>query len=154
MRSINFAPFYRSTVGFDEMFSDQFAGVDASEPNYPPYDIERIDENAYRISLAVAGFAEAELSIEVEDSTLTIRGKKQQLNNERDANTLHRGIATRAFQRRFQLAEHVGVMGASLENGLLDVDLLREVPEAMKPRSVPISHPGILVEAHPAVIAA
>jgi molecular chaperone IbpA len=156
MPTINFAPFYQSTVGFDEMFSqlDQLVGVEDSAPNYPPYDIERTDENAYRISVAVAGFAEADLSIEVEENTLTIRGEKQQPSNERTANTLHRGIATRAFQRRFQLAEHVGVRGASLDNGLLNVDLLREVPEAMKPRAIPIAHPSTLVEASPALVAA
>jgi molecular chaperone IbpA len=156
MRTINFAPFYRSTVGFDEMFSrlDELAGVEDSAPNYPPYDIERTGENAYRISLAVAGFAEADLSIEVEENILTIRGEKQQQSNERAGNTLHRGIATRAFQRRFQLAEHVGVKGANLENGLLDIDLLREVPEAMKPRAIPIAHPNSLVEASPTLVAA
>ncbi len=156
MRTINFAPFYRSTVGFDEMFSrlDQLAGVEDSGPNYPPYDIERTGENAYRISLAVAGFAEADLSIGVEENMLTIRGEKQQQNNERAGNTIHRGIATRAFQRRFQLAEHVGVKGASLENGLLDIDLLREVPEAMKPRAIPIAHPNSLVEVSPSLVAA
>ena len=155
MPTVNFAPFYRSTVGFDQMFSrlDQLVGVEHSAPNYPPYDIERTGENAYRISVAVAGFAETDLSIEVEENTLTIRGEKQP-NNEKAANTLHQGIATRGFQRRFQLAEYVGVKGASLENGLLDVELLREVPEAMKPRAIPIAHPGHLVEASPTLVAA
>jgi len=155
MPTINFAPFYRSTVGFDQMFSrlDQLFGAEDSTPNYPPYDIERIGEDAYRISVAVAGFAETDLSIEVEENTLTIRGEKQP-NNEKVANTLHQGIATRAFQRRFQLAEHVGVKGASLENGLLDVDLVREVPEAMKPRAIPIAHPSHLLEAKPTMVAA
>lgn len=137
MRQFDLAPLYRSTVGFDRLFSllDSVAGGEAS-PGYPPYNIERTDENAYRITVAVAGFAESELSIEVKENSLTVRGEKAA--EERKSEVLHQGIAARAFERRFQLADHVQVTGASLENGLLHVELVREVPEAKKPRSIPI----------------
>ena len=141
MRTFDLTPFYRSTVGFDRLFSllDQTSGVDAS-PGYPPYNIERTGENAYRVTVAVAGFAEPELSIEVKENTLTIRGEKQAKQNEKDGEVLYQGIAARAFERRFQLADHVVVKGAALENGLLHVDLVREIPEAMKPRTIPIGN--------------
>jgi molecular chaperone IbpA len=141
MRTFDLTPLYRSTVGFDRLFSllDQATGLE-SAPSYPPYNIERTGENAYRITVAVAGFAEPELSIEVKENTLTIRGEKQAKQNEKDGEVLYQGIAARAFERRFQLADHVVVKGAALENGLLHVDLVREIPEAMKPRSIPIGN--------------
>jgi molecular chaperone IbpA len=137
MRTFDLAPLYRSTVGFDRLFSllDQVAGVDGA-PSYPPYNIERTGENAYRVTLAVAGFTEADLSIETREDTLTIRGEKQAKDAENSGEVLYQGIAARAFERRFQLADHVQVKGATLENGLLHVDLVREVPEAMKPRQI------------------
>ena len=137
MRTFDLAPFYRSTIGFDRLFSllDQVTG-DAA-PGYPPYNIERTGENAYRISVAVSGFSEPELSIVATDNTLTIKGEKA--TNEK-SDLLYRGIAARAFERVFQLADHVQVKGAALENGLLHVDLVREIPEAKKPRSIPIGN--------------
>ena len=141
MRTFDFAPLYRSTVGFDRMFSmlDQLGGVDNGAQSYPPYNIERTGENTYRITVAVAGFAEADLSLEAKENTLTIRGEKQAKNSETAGEVLYQGIAARAFERRFQLADYVQVKGASLENGLLHVDLAREIPEAMKPRQIPIN---------------
>ena len=141
MRTFDLTPLYRSTVGFDRLFSllDQATGVE-SAPSYPPYNIERTGENDYRITVAVAGFAESELSIEVKENTLTIRGEKQVKQNEKSGEVLYQGIAARAFERRFQLADHVEVKGAALENGLLHVDLAREIPEAMKPRTIPIGN--------------
>jgi molecular chaperone IbpA len=139
MRTFDLAPLYRSTVGFDRLFSmlDNAAGFDAA-PGYPPYNIERTGEDAYRISVAVAGFADSELSIEAKENTLTIRGDKEKA--ETQGEVLHQGIAARAFERRFQLADHVQVTGASLVNGLLHVDLVREIPEAKKPRQIPIGN--------------
>jgi len=141
MRTFDLAPLYRSTVGFDRLFSllDQATGVDPT-PGYPPYNIERTGENAYRISVAVAGFSEPELSIEVKENSLLVRGDKQEKTEEKKGEVLHRGIAARAFERRFQLADHVEVKGAVLENGLLHVDLVRQIPEAMKPRQIPITN--------------
>lgn len=138
MRHADFTPFYRSAIGFDRLIQklDQAAGFD-SEGTYPPYNIERTGENAYRITLAVAGFAEPELKIEVKEQTLTVSGEKAPDGS--DKTYLHRGIAARAFERRYQLADHVDVTGAVFENGLLHVDLVRNVPERMKPRSVPIA---------------
>ena len=146
MRTFDLAPLYRSTVGFDRLFSllDQVAGVDGSVPGYPPYNIERTDENAYRITVAVAGFAEPELSIVVKENTLTIRGEKHK--EEKAGEVLYQGIAARAFERVFQLADFVQIKGAALENGLLHVDLVREIPEAKKPRSIPISVNGKVIE--------
>jgi molecular chaperone IbpA len=140
MGTFDLAPLYRSTVGFDRLFSmlDNVAGFDAGAPGYPPYNIERTGENNYRISIAVAGFAEPEISIVAKENTLTIKGEKQTKNDESKGDVLYQGIAGRAFERTFQLAEHVEVRGASLENGLLHVDLVREVPEAKKPRQIPI----------------
>lgn len=138
MRAFDLSPLYRSTVGFDRLFSmlDQMGGVD-SAPTYPPYNIERTGENAYRISIAVAGFTEADLSIEAKENTLTVRGEKKE-KAENKGEVLYQGIAARTFERRFQLADHVEVKGAALENGLLHIDLVREIPEAMKPRQIPI----------------
>ena len=138
MRTFDLAPLYRSTVGFDRLFS-MLDGFEAA-PGYPPYNIERTGENDYRITVAVAGFAEPELSIEVKENTLTIRGEKQAKQNEKDGEVLYQGIAARTFERAFQLADHVEVKGAHLENGLLHVDLTREVPEAHKPRQIPIGN--------------
>jgi molecular chaperone IbpA len=142
MRSFDLTPLYRSTVGFDRLFSllDSFGGPDGTTPAYPPYNIERTGENAYRISVAVAGFTNDELNIEAKENTLTIRGEKQVNEKEEKGEVLYQGIAARAFERRFQLADHVEVRGASLENGLLHVDLVREIPEAMKPRQIPIGN--------------
>ena len=141
MRTFDLAPLYRSTVGFDRLFSllDQVTGLDAT-PGYPPYNIERTGDNAYRISVAVAGFSEPELTIEAKESTLLIRGEKKEKTEEKKGEVLHQGIAARAFERRFQLADHVEVKGATLEHGLLHIDLVRQVPEAMKPRQIPISN--------------
>ena len=135
MRTFDLAPLYRSTVGFDRLFSmlDAFE----SAPGYPPYNIERTGENDYRITIAVAGFAENELSIEAKENTLTIKGAKQ-AKQEPAGQVLYQGIAARAFERVFQLADYVAVKGAKLENGLLHVDLAREIPEAKKPRQIPI----------------
>jgi molecular chaperone IbpA len=139
MRQFDLAPLYRSTVGFDRLFSalDQFVSADAA-PTYPPYNIERTGENAYRITVAVAGFTEADLSIEVRENALTLKGERK-ADGEARPEFLHQGIAARAFERRFQLADHVQVTGAALENGLLHVDLVREVPEAKKPRRIEIA---------------
>jgi molecular chaperone IbpA len=139
MATYDFTPFYRSTVGFDRLFSlfDQLSAGDNGQ-TYPPYNIERTGENAYRITIAVAGFGEKDLSLESKDNTLTVRGERKEENGA-DREVLYRGIAGRAFERRFQLADHVEVRGAALENGLLHVDLVREVPEALKPRKIEIT---------------
>lgn len=139
MRHFDLSPLYRSTVGFDRLFSllDQASGVE-NAPTYPPYNIERTAENAYRISIAVAGFAEGDLSIEAKENALTVRGDKQAGDGAAQREVLHQGIAARAFERRFQLADYVHVTGATLENGLLHIDLVREIPEAKKPRLIPI----------------
>ena len=137
MRTFDLAPLYRSTVGFDRLFSmlDGFESV----PGYPPYNIERTGENDYRVTVAVAGFGEKELSIEAKENTLTIKGNKQ-VKEEQNGEVLYQGIAARAFERVFQLADQVQVKNASLENGLLHVDLVREIPEAKKPRQIPIGN--------------
>ena len=156
MRTFDFAPLYRSTVGFDRMFSmlDQFEGVEDSGSNYPPYNIERTGENAYRISVAVAGFTDADLSIDTNENRLAIRGEKQANDGEKTRDVLYQGIAARTFERSFQLADHVEVKGASLENGLLHVDLVREIPEAMKPRAIPIASSSKRLEVKPTKVAA
>jgi molecular chaperone IbpA len=136
MRHYDLTPLYRSTIGFDRLGSllDTLTNFEGDVPSYPPYNIERVGE--YRISMAVAGFGDKDLNIEVKENALSIRGEK---NSEvEDTTFLHRGIASRSFERRFQLADHVVVKGASLENGLLHVDLVRELPEAMKPRTIAI----------------
>jgi len=140
MRPFDLSPLYRSTVGFDRLFSllDQGAGPEAASA-YPPYNIERTGENDYRVTLAVAGFAREDLSIETRENTLAIKGAKEtapETGVKREI--LHQGIAARAFERRFQLADHVVVTGASLANGLLHVDLVRQIPEAQKPRRIEI----------------
>ena len=138
MRTFDLAPLYRSTVGFDRLFS-MLDGFE-SAPGYPHYNIERTGDNAYRITVAVSGFAKDELSIVAKENTLTIKGEKVSSENCKDkSEVLYRGIAARTFERAFQLADFVIVKDASLENGLLHVDLVREIPEAKKPRSIPIS---------------
>ncbi len=139
MRHVDFSPLYRSTVGFDRLFTmlDSLAQPEGSQ-TYPPYNIEKTGDNAYRITMAVAGFGEDELSIEAREHVLTVTGEKAE-DGDKDGEFLYRGIAKRAFERRFQLAEHVEVKGAELVNGLLHVDLAREIPEAMKPRRIDIS---------------
>ena len=136
MRTFDLAPLYRSTVGFDRLFS-MLDGFE-SAPGYPPYNIERTGENDYRVTVAVAGFAENELSIEAKENTLTIKGSKQ-AKEEQNGETLYQGIAARAFERVFRLADFVEVKAAKLEHGLLHIDLVREVPEAMKPRTIRIT---------------
>jgi molecular chaperone IbpA len=156
MSTFNFAPFYRSTVGFDRLFStlDQLVSMESPAPSYPPYDIARTGEDAYRISVAVAGFTDADLSIEAKENTLTIRGEKQTNDEETTGDLLYRGIAARSFERSFQLADYVEVRGASLENGLLHVDLVREIPEVMKPRVIPIMSSRKVLEVKPTQVAA
>jgi molecular chaperone IbpA len=139
MRHFDLTPFYRSTVGFDRLFNLLDQANAETAPGYPPYNIERTGENAYRVSVAVAGFAENELSIELKDNTLTVKGEKQAKQEQKSGEILYQGIAARAFERVFQLADFVQVKGATLENGLLHVDLVREIPEAKKPRQIPIN---------------
>ena len=139
MRTYDLTPFYRSTVGFDRFFSLLDQAASDGSPGYPPYNIERTGENAYRITVAVSGFSQNELSIVAKENTLTIKGEKSVTENGNKADVLYRGIAARAFERAFQLADFVQVKNASLENGLLHVDLVREIPEAKKPRNIPIA---------------
>jgi molecular chaperone IbpA len=139
MRTYDLTPFYRSTVGFDRLFSLLDQVTSDGTPGYPPYNIERTGDNAYRISVAVSGFGKDELSIVAKENTLTIKGEKVANENGKDkSEVLYRGIASRTFERIFQLADFVLVKNASLENGLLHVDLVREIPEAKKPRNIPI----------------
>ncbi len=138
MRQYDLSPLYRSAIGFDRLANlvDNALRSDA-QPSYPPYNVERIDENNYLITMAVAGFTRAEIDIEVENDTLKIVGSKQKI--EPAKTYLHRGIGTRDFEHRFQLAEHVKVVSAALDNGLLSISLEREIPETMKPRMISIS---------------
>lgn len=142
MRAFDFAPLYRATVGFDRIadLMDRALTADVAQPSYPPYNIEKTAEDAYRISIAVAGFAPEELSVEVRDGALLVAARKAP--EEAERNFLHRGIATRAFERRFALADHVRVTGASHELGMLHIDLVRETPEALKPRRIEIARPA------------
>ena len=139
MRHVDFSPLYRSTVGFDRLFTmlDSLGQPDQAQ-SYPPYNIERTGENTYRITMAVAGFDESELTIEAREHALTVKGEKAEEDGG-EAQYLYRGIAKRAFERRFQLADHVEVLGAALKNGLLHIDLKRNIPEEMKPRKIAIS---------------
>jgi molecular chaperone IbpA len=142
MRNLDFAPLYRATVGFDRIadLMDRVLASDVAQPTYPPYNIEKTAEDAYRISIAVAGFGPDDLTVEVRDGSLFVAARKT---GEEDArNYLHRGIATRAFERRFALADHVRVTGAVHENGMLHLDLVRETPEALKPRRIEIARAG------------
>ena len=138
MRPFDFAPLYRSTVGFDRLVQmlDGTAGFESETPSFPPYNIERLSDNEYRITMAVAGFAGTELKIDVKENALTVAGTKA--SESKDRQFLHRGIATRAFERRFQLADHVEVKTADLTHGLLSIDLVRNLPERLKPRTISI----------------
>ncbi|TXH95995.1 MAG: Hsp20 family protein [Pseudorhodobacter sp.] len=153
MRGFDFAPLYRATVGFDRIadLMDRALTADVAQPTYPPYNIEKTAEDAYRISIAVAGFTPDELSVEVKEGALFVTARKAPETG--DKTFLHRGIATRAFERRFALADHVRVSGASHEHGMLHIDLVREVPEAMKPRRIEIGRPSAVetpaIEAKP-----
>jgi len=145
MRQFDLTPLYRSTVGYDRLFNvlDNATGGENLNTGYPPYNIERLGENEYRITMAVAGFSEDDLDIESRENTLTVKGNKMAESEEADdSRFLHQGIAARAFERRFQLADHVEVKGARIENGLLHIDLKRELPEAMKPRTIKIGNSG------------
>ncbi len=141
MRTNDWAPLYRSTVGFDRLFDllDQATRVEPMN-NWPPYNIEKVADDQYRITMAVAGFGEDDLELLVQENVLTVRGKASEPEN--GVTYLHRGIARRAFEHRFQLADFVRVAGAKLANGLLDIELVREVPESMKPRRIAINHAG------------
>ena len=142
MRSYDFTPLYRATVGYDRItdLMDRVLSADIAQPTYPPYNIEKTAEDAYRISVAVAGFTQDELSVEVRDGTLIVTARKA--DEAEDKTYLHRGIATRAFERRFALADHVKVTGAVNELGMLHIDLNRETPEALKPRRIEIARSG------------
>jgi molecular chaperone IbpA len=139
MRNYDFTPLYRATVGFDRIadLMDRVLTADVTQPTYPPYNIEKTAENSYRISIAVAGFSADELTVEVKDGALHVAARKAETEGERKY--LHRGIATRAFDRRFALADHVKVTGATHADGMLHIDLTREVPEALKPRRIEIA---------------
>lgn len=139
MRNFDFTPLYRSAIGFDRMANllDGLSRAEQSQPSYPPYNIELTGEDKYRITMAVAGFDQAELTIEVNQNNLTVSTNKAV--DEQQRTYLHQGIAARSFERRFQLADHVQVKSANYENGLLHIDLQRIVPESMKPRTIPIS---------------
>ncbi len=140
MRTFDMTPLFRNSVGFDRMVR-LLDGVAADQtPTYPPYNIEKVEEDSYRITMTVAGFAEADLDVQMKDNQLTVTGRVEKSENDnKDKQYLHRGIAERAFERRFNLADHIKVAGADLVNGLLHIDLLREVPEAMKPRTIAIN---------------
>ncbi|MGY9045882.1 heat-shock protein [Puniceibacterium antarcticum] len=144
MRNFDFAPLYRATVGFDQIadMMDRVLANDGAQPTYPPYNIEKTADDTYRISIAVAGFSDADLSVEVKDHALVVSARKADEDGPRAY--LHRGIATRAFERRFQLADHVRVMGASHADGMLHIDLSREIPEALKPRRIEIATAGAI----------
>ena len=142
MQTLDFAPLYRATVGFDRIadLMDRVLSTEVAQPTYPPYNIEKTAEDAYRISIAVAGFSPEELTVEVRDGSLYVSARKA--SDEAERNYLHRGIATRAFERRFAMADHVRVAGATHEHGMLHLDLVREMPEALKPRRIEIAHVG------------
>lgn len=139
MRNFDFAPLYRASVGFDQIadMMDRLLASDVSQSTYPPYNIEKTADDAYRISIAVAGFSDADLSVEVKEGALIVSARKGE--DEAERTYLHRGIATRAFERKFQLADHVRVSGATHADGMLHIDLIREVPEALKPRRIEIA---------------
>ncbi|MDX1423321.1 MAG: Hsp20 family protein [Kiloniellales bacterium] len=139
MRSVDLSPLMRATVGFDRMMNllDAQTRLDQGD-GYPPYNIEKLGEDSYRITMAVAGFGEADLDVTVKENSLTIKGKKAEAEPDK-VKYLYRGIATRSFERRFELADHIKVTGARLDNGVLSLELVREVPEAMKPRTIKIA---------------
>lgn len=147
MRSFDFAPLYRASVGFDQIadMMDRVLSSDVTQSTYPPYNIEKTSDDSYRISVAVAGFSDADLTVEVKENALIVAARKA--DNEEERTYLHRGIATRAFERRFQLADHVHVTGAAHEDGMLHIDLKREVPEALKPRRIEIATGAKAIEA-------
>jgi molecular chaperone IbpA len=147
MRSYDFAPLYRASVGFDQIadMMDRVFTNDVAQPTYPPYNIEKTDDNAYRISIAVAGFSDADLTVEVKQNALIVAARKADEDSEKSY--LHRGIATRAFERRFHLADHVRVTGAAHVDGMLHIDLMREIPEALKPRRIEIANGGTSAKA-------
>lgn len=140
MRHLDFAPLYRATVGFDRIadLMDRVLATDTPQPTYPPYNIEKTSDNGYRISIAVAGFGPDDLSVEVRENALIVAARKAE--EVEDRQYLHRGIATRAFERRFALADHVRVTGAATADGMLHIDLVREIPEALKPRRIEIQN--------------
>ena len=142
MRTYDLTPFYRSTVGFDRLFNLLDQVTSDGSPGYPPYNIERTGQDAYRISMAVAGFSDSEISIEAHRNVLTVKGERKEESTDEGKEVLYRGIAARAFERRFQLADHVEVTGAQLRNGLLHIDLKRNIPEEMKPRKIDIAKTG------------
>ena len=146
MRNFDLAPLYRATVGFDQIadMMDRVLSSEVAQPSYPPYNIEKTADDAYRISIAVAGFADNDLSVEVKENALVVSARKAEDDNEKVY--LHRGIATRAFERKFQLADHVRVVGATHADGMLHIDLKREIPEALKPRRIEIARPDGMVE--------
>lgn len=139
--TFDFSPLYRSTIGFDHLASmlDSISSSDRSQPSYPPYNIELLEQDKYRISMAVAGFSDDEISVETENNTLTVSAARKADEDGKKPTYLHQGIAERNFRRQFKLADHVKVVSANLANGLLHVDLEKEVPEAMKPRQIPIN---------------
>jgi molecular chaperone IbpA len=139
MQAYDFSPFYRSTVGFDRLFNrlDTIVGQEAK--SYPPYNIERVDDDAWRVSVAVAGFGADDVLVETKENNLLVKGAKTATENDEDRNFLHRGIAERSFELRFQLGEYVEVSAAALENGLLNIELKREVPDHKKPRQIAIN---------------
>jgi len=143
---VDLTPLYANTVGFDRFGSllDAAMSADRQSAGYPPYDIELVGENKYAITLAVAGFQDSEIDVQVEKGILTVRGKKEEAT--KDSRYLHRGIATRSFERKFNLADHVEVVSAQLDNGLLKISLHREIPEAMKPRNIPVGNGGKVLE--------
>ena len=150
MRAFDFSPLFRSTVGFDRLFDLVDSYAEQSQ-GYPPYNIERSDETHYRITLAVAGFAEKDLNIEVREGLLSVTGKRDETEKAEESGYLYQGIAGRPFERRFQLAEHVEVRNARLENGLLHIDLERLIPEEKKPRTIAINGPALkTIEGHKA----
>ncbi len=142
MRTIDFSPLFRHSVGFDRMqrMLDSAARIESSANSYPPYNIEHVGEDGYRISMAVAGFGEKDLDVTVTENTLVVSGKLNE--DAEDTKYLHHGIAGRAFERRFELADHIKVFGGSLVNGMLNIDLQREVPEEKKPRKIAIETKG------------
>ena len=141
MRHFDFTPLYRASVGFDQLaeMMDRVLASDAQPAGYPPYNIEKTDDDAYRISIAVAGFSDQDLLVEVTEKALVVSARKGDDDHDSEKIYLHRGIATRAFERRFHLADHVRVIGASHENGMLHIDLEREIPETLKPRRIQIT---------------
>ncbi|MFK8011740.1 MAG: Hsp20 family protein [Marinicellaceae bacterium] len=149
--NLDLTPLFRTSVGFDRMaqMMNQAHRIDRSNASYPPYNIETLDENKYQITLALAGFSQNDLEITSEENTLVIRGKT---NNDVERKYLHRGIATRSFERKFQLADHVKVTTAEMENGLLHVQLMKEVPEAMKPRKIEINKDSKILEDRPKIV--